>query len=149
MKKIIGVILSLLFFSACRFDYEPTGEPYKSMAISKKSSAFINEYLPQSPFFVLNGKKYFIKEAWLERFHIGGIFRDVFTGDTCLVINLNSDQNEYIDFKQYIKEMGNGPYTIWFNLPKTGDSLDTITVYYKETLDISKKDKKFYLIKKS
>jgi hypothetical protein len=147
MKQVIALILILCVSPKCkcRLATDPTSKPYTSIAISKENNAFIAEYSPQSPYLMLNQKKIYIKEAWLEHSHLERNFRDIFTVDSCIVINTDGGAT---DLRIYVKEMGNGSERIWFNLSWEGKRRDTIVLFYRNSLGVKEKNKEFLFFKK-
>jgi len=118
------------------------------MKISKENGAYLNEYKPEFPFLIVAGNRYYVEEAWVEKAHQGENFRDVFTGDLCLVVKFKFEQQDTIDLHSYVKEDGNGIARIWVNLSNEEYGKDTLAVLYRQTLDSLKKSQKFLLFKK-
>jgi hypothetical protein len=144
----LSLICMPFFGCKCRLAKNPLPTVYGSMAISKENNAFINEFQAESAYISMRGNKYYIEEAWVERTHLEKNFRDIFTGDRCLVINFHFEKNDTVDLHSYVKEDGNSVARIWFNLSDEDYTKDTLVVYYRETLDSAKKNKTFLFFKK-
>ncbi|MES1181379.1 MAG: hypothetical protein ABUL44_01150 [Flavobacterium sp.] len=147
--------MALILFFSCKFQIsdDPKPWPYESIRISKKNGAFISEYVPQAPYLKMGGKNYKVNEAWVEHTHVKMDFYDSITPNAALVVDFYYNTSLRTDLKKYVKEMGNGVSTIWFNLSPqdyVDDSQikDTLIIQYRESLDSVKKNRTFLLFKK-
>jgi len=144
MKRIAFFMAFFTFFLGCKCRVAKNLPPMPYWSIAKST-----EYQPQSSYLSLGGKNYYIKEAWIEHPHLEKNFRDLPGENYCFVMSFHTDSADLTDLHSYVKEMGNGPDNVWFNLPWNKEIKDTIVVYYRETLDSTNKNKIFLLFKKS
>lgn len=149
MKNLGTYFIIICIISGCtfRFDRHIGITTYSSIQESKKNGVFITEFKPQQPFFIIEGKEYNIKEAWLEHAHVELDFSDKQTLDTCFVASIDNVRKENTDLHYYVKEMGNGPGKIWFAITNDNYKNDTIFVYYRDQIESPKKNKKFLFTK--
>lgn len=109
------IINNMFFLSAgfgCRngLAQDPTPRPYSTIEASKKNKAFVEELKPDHPFIEIEGRKHFIKNAWIEHPHIKKNFADKIRYRAfCFVVELEYDPDNNVDLKEYIQELGNGP----------------------------------------
>ena len=144
----IFFLLPAILGCKCRIAKNQTmPKAYWSIKSSNENNAFYHQYIPVVPYLEIENKKYYIKEAWIERSHLENNFSDELLNYYCFVMNVYSESPVQIDLYNYVKEMGNGSNRIWFNLLKNEENKDTMIIYYKQTLDTKKKEKRFLLIK--
>lgn len=142
-------ILSIVFFAfKCKLDKDPFPTVYRSIESSKRNNAFIGELQPNSHFLKIEGKNYYIKQAWLEHSHLERNVNDIPTLNICVVITLKYEPNTYLDFHSYVKELGNGQDRIWYNVSSEEFKKDTFSMYYRETVGAKEKNKVFLFYKK-
>lgn len=141
-KGVVACIFSLCII-ACKFRLanEPTPLIYKSISESKSNGAFVKELKSQERFFLLDGKKYFIDEAWIEHPYLQKNFYDqIVKGVFCFVVTCHCEKIKPINFEldDYINGIGTGDMRTWFYLEKLQD---TVTVHYREFKGSFKEDK--------
>jgi hypothetical protein len=132
---IIGIVL-LTAMVKCgngRFDQPPIPVGYHSIAESKNNHVFLNEYLPQSPYLEIEGRKYKIKEAWVEHPHKGSD-GSISESGHAFVMTFEPHIGGDLNFKAYTRDLGWGSNEIWFTFSKEIYDKDTLELLYKESL---------------
>ena len=148
MLCVLVMALVLTGGCKCQLANEPTLLAYQSFDESKENNAFVIEYMPQKPYLEIEGKKFNIGKAWIEKGHLQKNFGDEIADSVlCFVMTLNHIPNEKIDLKDYITEIGNGSDRVWFFLEYKFNS-DTIKLNYRSSMKQRQKNNVFMLFKK-
>ena len=133
----------------CRLAKSPGAKTYTSIKISKANDAFVSEIQPESSSIRIDGRDYVIKEAWVEHPHFEQDYSDFIVKQAlALVVNFNYEPNDTVDLHHYVNENGNGYARIWVVIPGEAKTKETFTIWYRETLDSSKKNKTFRFFRK-
>jgi hypothetical protein len=155
MKPLIIIFFLFTFNSGCkcRLANEPGSLQYWSISESKKNGAFVHEYKPQSPFFLLDGKSYYIDEAWVEHPYFQRNFYDeiekgVYSFVMTFKIDKKSPFHKRADLPSYIRGVGNGDMRIWFFLSDIDKNRDTITIHFRDSLNSPEMNKTFLVFRK-
>ena len=149
MWMLCVLVMALVMTEGCKWQLanEPTLLAYQSFDESKENHAFVVEYIPQNPNLEIEGKKFKISKAWIEKAHLQKNFRDEIADSVlCFVMTLNHNPNEKIALEDYISELGNGNDRVWFFLGYKFKS-DTIKLNYRHSIKQRQKSDIFLLRK--